>query len=373
MAEFLGLGITHYPLLAGTDEHMAGLLRWTLTDPDIPEDLKDPANWPARMRREWDDDGGTAAAAAHRAELVDHLARCRAALDEFEPDLVVVWGDDQYENFREEVVPPFCVLAYDDLEVPAFEVMNERGSPNAWGLPDDFTITLHGDPQAARSLANALIENGFDMAYSYRKRAEAHFPHAILNTQIFLDYENAGSKLPYPIVPITVNCYGQHAIARKGGLARFADIADEQLDPVGPTPNRCFDLGAAVARAFAATDKRVALVASSSWSHAFLTDKLWHLRPDTPVDERLYDAFVNGDVDTWRAVSGAEIVESGQHEMLNWYCLLGAMHELGLPLTWSTLVTTDVFNSNKCFAVFSGKPDEAYAGGAGGRAGQEPR
>jgi hypothetical protein len=31
------------------------------------------------------------------------------------------------------------------------------------------------------------------------------------------------------------------------------------------------------------------------------------------------------------------------------------MHELGLPLTWSTLVTTDVFNSNKCFAIFDGR------------------
>ena len=36
MAHFLALGLTHYPLLAGTDEHMASLLRWTLTDPDIP-------------------------------------------------------------------------------------------------------------------------------------------------------------------------------------------------------------------------------------------------------------------------------------------------------------------------------------------------
>ena len=59
MAEFLGLGLTHYPLLAGTDDHMAGLLRWTLTDPDIPAELKDPANWPELMRREWSDDGGT--------------------------------------------------------------------------------------------------------------------------------------------------------------------------------------------------------------------------------------------------------------------------------------------------------------------------
>ena len=72
------------------------------------------------MRREWADDGGTAAAAgAPRGAARGHLARCRAALDAFQPDVLVVWGDDQYENFREEVVPPFCVLAYDDTEVAA--------------------------------------------------------------------------------------------------------------------------------------------------------------------------------------------------------------------------------------------------------------
>lgn len=352
MAEFLGLGITHYPLLAGTDEHMAGLLRWTLTDPDIPEELKDPAAWPARMREEWGEDGGRKAAAQHRAALRESLARCRKELDDFQPDLVVVWGDDQYENFREEVVPPFCVLAYDDVEVPAFEVMNSLGSPNAWGLPDDFSITLHGTPDTARALATTLIEDGFDMAYSYRKREGAHFPHAILNTQLFLDYDNAGAKLPYPLLPITVNCYGQHAIARKGGMARFADIANERLDPPGPTPGRCLELGAAVVRAFADSDKRIALVASSSWSHAFLCDRLWHLWPDTEADKRLYEALVRGDVETWRKVPGREIAAAGQQELLNWYCLFGAVTELDLPLSWSTLVETDVFNSNKCFAIF---------------------
>ncbi len=38
--------------------------------------------------------------------------------------------------------------------------------------------------------------------------------------------------------------------------------------------------------------------------------------------------------------------------MLNWFCLAGAVDQLGLDLEWSELVTTDVFNSNKCFAVF---------------------
>ncbi|MDV7090384.1 DODA-type extradiol aromatic ring-opening family dioxygenase [Rhodococcus opacus] len=355
MAEFLGLGLTHYPLLAGTDDHMAGLLRWTLTDPDIPAELKDPANWPELMRREWSDDGGTAAAAGHRAELRDSLARCRKALDEFQPDYLVVWGDDQYENFREEVVPPFCILAYDDLEVEPFELMNSRGSKNAWGRPDDMKFTLKGDARVARDLAEALINDSFDIAYSYQKRKNAPFPHAIANTQLFLDYENAGTEFPYPIVPITVNCYGQHAIARQGGLARFADIKDESLDPVGPSPKRCFELGAAVARSLGGSDKKVALIASSSWSHAFLVDRLWHLYPDTAADERLYDALVRGDVETWRAVTSAEVVDSGQHEMLNWFCLLGAMTELGMPLSWSNFVKTDVFNSNKCFAVFEKK------------------
>src|SRR5271155_4667860 len=307
MAHFLGLGLTHYPLLAGTDEHMADILRWTLADPDIPGEAKDPADWSASMRAEWGTDGGVASAARHRKLLVENLARCREALDEFAPDVLVVWGDDQYENFREEVIPPFCVLAYSDVEVNPFELMTRHGNPNAWGLPDDTTITLHGDADGARQLANDLIEQGFDVAYSYRKRSEAPFPHAILNTQLFLDYPDAGTRFEYPLVPITVNCYGQHAIARRGGLARFAEIRDEQLDPVGPTPARCFDLGRAGARAYAGSDKRIALIASSSWSHAFLCDKLWHLRPDTPADRRLYDALTRSDYDTWRQVTGRQV------------------------------------------------------------------
>src|SRR5699024_3490390 len=148
-----------------TDEHMAGMLRWTLRDPDIPEEVKDPACWSEEAQAEWGDDQGRSAAADHRAALVRNLARVRADLDAFVHDVVVVWGDDQYENFREEVIPPFCVLAYDDLQVPAFEVMNERGSPNVWDKPEDFEITLHGDAQRSKSLADDLINMDFDMAY----------------------------------------------------------------------------------------------------------------------------------------------------------------------------------------------------------------
>lgn len=351
-SQFLGLGMTHYPLLAGKDKDMAGLLRYTLRDPDIPADLKDPANWPAAMRAEWSDDGGTAAAAGHRTALLAGLARCREALDAFAPDYVLVWGDDQYENFREEVIPPFCILAYPDLEVEAFAILNTLGQDNVWDLPAAQRVTIHGDRDFARGLADRLIRDGVDMSYSYAKRDGAHFPHAILNTQLFLDYDHAGREFNYPLVPMTVNCYGEHVIARRGGLAHFAQIKDEQTDPAGPTPARCFELGAQVARALRGTGNRVALVASSSWSHAFLHDKGWHLRPDTQADQRLYDALVAGDYATWLSVTANDVVAAGQHEMLNWFCLLGAVDELGLTLQWSDFVTTDIFNSNKCFAIY---------------------
>jgi gluconolactonase len=73
---------------------------------------------------------------------------------------------------------------------------------------------------------------------------------------------------------------------------------------------------------------RLALMASSSWSHSFLTEKNWQLWPDVPADRALYDALETGDYAKWHAYKTNQIEESGQHEVLNWFCLLGAMEAL---------------------------------------------
>jgi hypothetical protein len=44
--------------------------------------------------------------------------------------------------------------------------------------------------------------------------------------------------------------------------------------------------------------------------------------------------------------------DSGQHEVLNWICLAGAMSELGQKAEIVDYVETYVFNSAKCFAYF---------------------
>jgi len=350
MAETIAIGLTHYPPLTWPDEHMADILRWTLQDPDIPETVRSPAGWPAPAVAEYGDDNGTAAAARHRAALLEPTRRLRQAIDEFRPDVIIVWGDDQYENFREECVPAFCVLALNDTKVQPW-LHPFMGIPNVWGEDEATTFDFPGAKEVGRYIARGLLDAGFDPAYAYQTRADLAFPHAFLNTLLFLDYDRSGFDVP--IVPIAVNCYGRHVVTRKGGLARFADaVPPEAGDPPSPSPQRCAAFGAAVAEIVRDSPWRAVLVASSSWSHAFLTDKTWRLWPDIAADRRLYDALAAGDFSVWRDTPLTSIEESGQQEMLNWFCLVGAVERLGLTLEWSEFVETWVFNSNKCFALW---------------------
>jgi len=52
--------------------------------------------------------------------------------------------------------------------------------------------------------------------------------------------------------------------------------------------------------------------------------------PDVPADRALYDGLETGDYAKWHAYKTDQIEESGQHQVLNWFCFLGAMEALGL-------------------------------------------
>jgi len=341
MAEILALGLTHYPPLWGPDERMSWIFRRMLTNPKLPEALKQPDSWPAPARAQWSDDQGKAEAGRHREALVAWFRKTRAALDAFKPDFVLMWGDDQYENFKEDVVPPYCLFAYE-----RFKFATPPG--NVWGETDK-TWDLAGHPTAAKMLASRLLEDGFDTAYAYKP---LHHPlgHAFTNAILYLDYERKG--FDYPFVPFAINCYGRKVLAQRGGLPVFdREIAEADFDPPSPSPKRLFDLGAATARILAASPYRVALIASSGWSHAFLTPKNNFLWPDTAADLRMFDALKRGDWAAWRGMSVDAIEDSGQQEILNWSCLAGAMSELGLQPQETGFLDTWIFNSSKAFLI----------------------
>jgi hypothetical protein len=352
MAEILGLGLSHYPPLSSPDPAMAAILRMTLKDPGIPAEAKDPSGWPAAAQAEWGQDQGASGAAAHRAALVAEFRKVRKALDDFKPDVVLIWGDDQYENFKEDVIPPFTVCAYEDMDIypwrhaQASSMMD--GRPNAWGEGADKHYLLRGRRDIAKHLAGGLIESGFDMAYAYKPLHHESLAHAFTNAILYLDYDRIGWD--YPTIAVPINCYGRKVICARGFMTDMGKPLD--LDPPGPSPKRCMDMGAATARILRDSPWRVAVVASSSWSHAFLCDRTWRLRPDTPADRELYRALKEHVYATWRSNSTEEFEAAGQQELLNWCPLLGAMEALGARLDYHSFVETHIFNSNKVFAVY---------------------
>ena len=92
MAEILGLGVTHSPLLVGSEERMAGIFERVLNSPRLSQAARDPANWPPRMREEWSAHQAGRAASAHRQRAIEGFRVVRAALDSINPDFVLIWG-----------------------------------------------------------------------------------------------------------------------------------------------------------------------------------------------------------------------------------------------------------------------------------------
>ena len=112
MGEILGLGCTHYPGLLLPDERLANGFHHLLTAPNMPEKRKTAATGPIRC---WPNSAMTRRRAGRRygARMADGFRAVRASLEEFDPDIVLIFGDDQYENFREDIIPAFCVLGLD--------------------------------------------------------------------------------------------------------------------------------------------------------------------------------------------------------------------------------------------------------------------
>jgi hypothetical protein len=335
------------------EQDMAVFLRRTLSGKRIPERAKDPKNWPQQMRAEWADDEGAAAGRAHRERCLAAIRALRARLDTFQPDLVVIFGDDQYENFIEDIVPPFCIYVLDEMESRPFDLEPGTMLPrrNIWNEGPQTAFLHQGHPAAARFLINRLSEEDLHLPYAYRLRYRRGLAHAFINTLLFLDVDRKGFN--YPIVPFHINCYGGALIRSRGGAIGPGDIGKEP-DPAAPSPQACFDLGRAVGRALAKSAWRVALIGSSSWSHAFLTRGNDWLHPDHASDRARLEELRSGQFARWRDVTRAQLEAAGQHEMLTWIALAGAMSELGKKVEILDFVETYVMNSNKCFAVFDG-------------------
>lgn len=344
MGELLGIGMPHAPNFQFRDEAMANILKRRLVNGRLNPKFKDLATWPTAMQREWGDDEGLTAAREHRRVVVDGLRKVREELDHFDPDVIIVFGDDQYENFQETVIPPYCLYMFDEMDVLPYLQSGAVGdADNVWNEPPDATIRIRGHREAAHHMVSELLAGGFDIAWAMRPNHHPTLSHAFTRTLIYLDYDRNG--FPYPYVPFHVNAYGSD-------IARDITLPDgTQLDkaPPAPSPSRCFDLGEKLGNVLRASQWRAAIIGSSSWSHAFLTEKNEYLYPDIESDRRLVSELRAGQQSAWRHLNLSDIRQAGQHELLNWICMAGAMKDASPEVF--TFAETYIFNSTKVIAV----------------------
>ncbi len=158
---------------------------------------------------------------ATEREFRDAISCAARTVQEWAPDLTVVFFADHLNGFLYDLMPAFCIGI-------------EGESIGDWGtIPGRLDI-----PEAlATDCARTCLDAGMDVAFSYRMRADHGYAQVV-------EYLAEARPLSL-VIPIFINCAA----------------------PPRPTFARCRALGAAIGRWAEGLDARVLFVASGGLSH----------------------------------------------------------------------------------------------------------
>jgi 2,3-dihydroxyphenylpropionate 1,2-dioxygenase len=255
------------------------------------------------------------------------LTQARQFVEDFDPEIVVIFAPDHYNGFFYKLMPPFCI------------------GTEAQGVGDYGTHKGPLDvPEAiAVGCAKAVLSAGVDIAIS----ANMEVDHGTVQPleKLF------GSATAHPVIPIFINSVAT---------------------PLGPL-RRCRTLGTAVGSHLATLGKRVLLVGSGGLSHdppvptlatatPQVVERIVHGRPMTPEQRsarqtavmdaaksfaagesdlaplnpefdrqflEIVDSGHLGDLDTWSNSFIANEGGNSAHEIRTWVAAFAALAAAG--------------------------------------------
>ena len=229
--------------------------------------------------------------ARHQATKTS-VSRLTEILKDVAPDVVVVVGDDQHEQFYDDVMPMFTIYHGKSFHL----IHKERARVVNWKNVEEKNWAQTAPEyetrwELAQHLINALTLEEFDVARSNQLRKDVGIGHAFA----FL-YRRIAPGSSVPMVPVMVNTY---------------------YPPNQPTPKRCYAFGQALRRAIESWDSaaRVAILASGGLSHIIMDEELDHVT---------IDALTKGKREQLFALP-REKLKGGTSEILNWVIVAGAM------------------------------------------------
>jgi hypothetical protein len=226
--------------------------------------------------------------------ILDGISDLKARLARLRPDVIIIVGDDQNENFPEgSVLPQIAIFTGADYTLG--------------GRPENGLRRVSSHPRLAQAMVKQAVEDGFDVAFvpgfaDGKLTSHAHYQiiqHVIGETEA-------------AIVPVFVNALHQPA----------------------PSPARCLALGESLAEAVRQWPEatRVVLVASGGLSH-FTSGYPWK-DYDGPFrfgsissdfDRRVVAQLKVGDVAALKALTSQDLLDHGNIELRSWLTLLGAI------------------------------------------------
>jgi 2,3-dihydroxyphenylpropionate 1,2-dioxygenase len=205
------------------------------------------------------------------------MAELGKVLDETRPDVIIFFGSDHVETFSVTCVPTFAIIA------------GSRAIAKFAGR--EYSLPVHRE--MAEDLLNKLVvDHSFDVAYS----EDAELGHAFA-----VPFEHVIGKRDIPVIPFFTNVY---------------------VPPL-PTPKRCAALGKAIAEIVKGRGERVAVIASGGMSHFPGTRK--YLSPEFDFDRWLVAQFEAGNSNALLDMTGTQLDEVGNTEMLTWAAMFGAI------------------------------------------------
>ncbi len=236
MAEIFGLGCSHGPIILTPPE------MWAKTRERVYARIPNYEP-PGQLLEELGPDNGLTQDRMDQEKVVASFQVMRDRLHQWDPDVLLVIGDDQAENFLQDNLPPFCL--YTGEQVEGYPFQRQAARVNLWDAAPESRFSFQCPKPFAQAMRNFLIRDGFDLSSSSALTGwEWGLAHAIINPLVFLDPEGK-----FPLLPLFVNCYGEEA---------GPDY------PPRPTPQRCYQLGRGIRKFLHGRDERVAVVASSS-------------------------------------------------------------------------------------------------------------
>ncbi|MFG1395108.1 3-carboxyethylcatechol 2,3-dioxygenase [Xanthobacter agilis] len=149
------------------------------------------------------------------------IARARAEVEAFDPELIVIFAPDHYNGLFYDLMPPFVIATAAES---VGDYMTRLGA-------------LSVDQKLAQELARFILDHDVDIALSHRLQVD----HGCTQTL----EELTGSLTHYPVIPIIINSVAP---------------------PFAPY-RRVRRLGEVVGRFLATLDKRVLVVGTGGLSH----------------------------------------------------------------------------------------------------------